>query len=574
MTRSYEITPRPVEFGVAVRSGAKHPDWKFGLRKRPHQPSSTPGVRVTEGFQNEHPTVGGVALLPCRLLGLLVSAILLCGCGDSGGSTSNSPPTVSISQASAISGVAALGAPLGGTLYLEDANGTIKQTLVSASDGRYGVDVTGLAAPYFLKFVDNSGFINLYSVAVKPGVANLNPLSGQILTQAARSIYKLTANPSQVFAAPAKFASLSSNDIDVAAQTIVNGLSEPIRQKLLISSLLYTNPISDPYIVGGGGFYRVFAESDVELDRAKTFMYQIQQIDRPGAVAELAASNYPMLVVEPNRTNRGQESFNTVGMVRQLKTRGNGGPRLVIAYIDIGEAESYRSYWGADWVAATDTKRGRPDFIVSKDPDGWSSNFPVAYWDGRWKALWLGDDGLVAQMAKAGFDGVYLDWGEGYLDPKIAAAAAAAGVDPATEMITFVEQIRAAGRKVRPDFKVIAQNALYLIDKNPERYLKAIDAIGVEDTWFHGVADTPWGNPKGGDIPNTAVDEFSTNNKIAQFQKFLRAGKPAFTIDYALKPGDVTAVYQAAAKAGVRALVSQIELSHLTTTPPPGLAAR
>ena len=51
--------------------------------------------------------------------------------------------------------------------------------------------------------------------------------------------------------------------------------------------------------------------------------------------------------------------------------------KMVIAYIDIGEAESYRVYWQDGW------RVGDPAWIVGEDPDGWAENYPVAFWDLR-----------------------------------------------------------------------------------------------------------------------------------------------------------------------------------------------
>ena len=107
-----------------------------------------------------------------------------------------------------------------------------------------------------------------------------------------------------------------------------------------------------------------------------------------------------------------------------------------------------------------------------------------------------------------------------------------------------------------------------LIDADA-RYAKLIDAMGVEDTWFSGKADTPWGKAAGGDIPNRGKEESSTAGRLATYQKYLRAGKPVFTIDYCLKPENAQRVYQEARKAGLVPLVTQVSLSAMTTTPPP-----
>ncbi len=124
------------------------------------------------------------------------------------------------------------------------------------------------------------------------------------------------------------------------------------------------------------------------LNNSKTFMYQIQNIDNNSSIRALAKTNYPLLIIEPNFTVKGSENFNVGSMVKKLRKRADGKRRLVLAYIDIGEAEDYRTYWSADWIAPTENQRGNPDFLITPDPDGWSGNYPVAYWDHKWKEVW------------------------------------------------------------------------------------------------------------------------------------------------------------------------------------------
>jgi cysteinyl-tRNA synthetase len=263
------------------------------------------------------------------------------------------------------------------------------------------------------------------------------------------------------------------------------------------------------------------------------------------------------------------EDFDTRGMVRTLQTRPDGSRRLVVAYVDIGEAEDYRVYWQDDWRPPTSDEPGDPDFIVTADPDGWSGNYPVAFWDPRWQRLWLGASGLVASLARDGFDGVYLDWVEAYDDETVAEVAEEQGVDPAGEMIQFIGDIRQAGQSVIPDFLVIAQNAPYLLDEDPDAYSQVIDALAVEDTWFSGEGDADWDDPEGGDQPNTDPEEWSTAGRLQQYRKYLARGLPVFSVDYCLKQSNADFVYQQARQSGLRPLVTRVALSRLTTTPPP-----
>lgn len=309
------------------------------------------------------------------------------------------------------------------------------------------------------------------------------------------------------------------------------------------------------------------AAAQSRLDGARTWMYQLQDLDAPGAVAALAATAYDLLVVEPGHNFRGW-SYDTAGMVARLAARPDGAPRLLLAYIDIGEAEDYRTYWQDDWVAPTAGSPGFPAFLVTVDPDGWSGNYPVAFWDPAWQAIWLGPDGDVAELARLGFDGVYLDWVGAYDEDAVRRAAARAGIDPAAEMIAFIERLGAAGRAIDPEFLVVPQNALWLLDADPPRYLAAIDGLAVEDIWFSGEGDADWDDPAGGDHRQDAGD---TADALAQIARYRALGLPVFSVDYALQPANAAAVYATAPRHGLVALATRVALSRLTETPPPWL---
>ena len=310
--------------------------------------------------------------------------------------------------------------------------------------------------------------------------------------------------------------------------------------------------------------------ADPRLHTVETWMYQLQELYEPDAWAALAATDYDMLVVEPGQ-NFSECPYDTAAMVAALRAKPGGGERLLLAYVDIGQAEDYRDYWGRDWVAPDETRRGTPDFLVVPDPDGWSGNYPVAYWQEDWKSLWLGEAGIVADLARLGFDGIYLDWVEAYDDDAVRKAAEEEGVDPDTEMIRFVEELGAAGQAVRGDFLVVAQNAIYLLDADPDRYARAIDALAVEDTWFHGYGDSDWDDPDGGDQQDRHDGDYATPARLAQIAKYRQLGLPVFSVDYALRPDNVALVYDQAPRHGLVPLVTRVSLARLTDTPPPGV---
>lgn len=305
------------------------------------------------------------------------------------------------------------------------------------------------------------------------------------------------------------------------------------------------------------------------LKQVKTWMYQIQGINEDGAVAILANSRYDLLVIEPTNTVKGDENWDSKGTVRRLKDRHPG--RLVLAYIDIGEAESYRTYWKNDWRPPTKKKRGHPDFIITADPDGWEENYPVAFWDKRWYGVVIdGRSSLLKKILAEGYDGIYMDWVEAYDDDNVMAAAREIGIEPAKAMVEFILHLRRIARKADPEFLVVAQNAPYLLDTDP-RYATAIDAVAFEDTWFRGEADSDWDDPDGGDFRNKYEDDYATAHLIAQYQKYRDLGLPVLTCDYSLRQANATKVYETAQKLGFIPLVTRVSLARMTTTPPPAL---
>jgi len=116
----------------------------------------------------------------------------------------------------------------------------------------------------------------------------------------------------------------------------------------------------------------------------KTWFYFLH-FDLDAILEDLIDSAYDMVVIEPIFTEKENEDYNIKEAVRRIKSSpaANLANKLVLAYIDIGEAESYRYYWKKGW------KIGDPDFIAGLDPDLWEDNFPVAFWQKEWQDIWF-----------------------------------------------------------------------------------------------------------------------------------------------------------------------------------------
>jgi cysteinyl-tRNA synthetase, unknown class len=257
------------------------------------------------------------------------------------------------------------------------------------------------------------------------------------------------------------------------------------------------------------------------LKDVHSFMYQLQGIEEPASIERLANSPYDLLIVEPAFTIKGNERFDVAAMVARLKAGKPG--RLVVAYVDIGEAERFRVYWDKSWKRPTKNGRGSPAFLLAPDPDGWKDDVSVAFWAPQWQSLWVGESGLVQQVMRAGFDGLYLDWVEAYSEKRVAAEARRQGVAPIKAMVDFIGAIRKQARQAQPRAVVIAQNAPDLIDADP-RYASLIDGVGFEDTWFSGKADAGWEIPKAATSPTIAP---TTTRPLPASSSIRSSSKPA-----------------------------------------------
>jgi cysteinyl-tRNA synthetase len=302
------------------------------------------------------------------------------------------------------------------------------------------------------------------------------------------------------------------------------------------------------------------------LQDVRSWMYQFQGLESKNAVEALAGSPYDLLVVEPMGTYRAAKDFDMKGMVSHLHAGKRG--RLVLAYLDMGQADSNRAYWQKSWKPPARGEKGDPDFLLKPDPDGWKETYVVRPSDPRWQDLVLAD---VARVMSAGFDGLYLDWVEAYEDKTAAAEMKAQGLVPARAVVDFISRVRQEARKVEPSARTVVQNAPYLIDED-ERLVGLVDAVAFENTWFRGKAESDWGDPEGGDRPNAPAEaRDSTEARLKQYARYKAAGKPVLTVDYCLRADHAGKVYEESRARGLVPLVSRVALDRMTETPPPGL---
>ena len=290
-------------------------------------------------------------------------------------------------------------------------------------------------------------------------------------------------------------------------------------------------------------------------------------------------SDYDMIVIEPVFTEKNNQDFNIEKFVSSLHDKKD---RIVLAYIDIGQAEEWRSYWQPNW------RLGNPEWIVSTDPDGWGGNYPLAFWNKDWQEIFLNQkSGYLQQMIDAGFDGFYLDWIEAFSEEAVIAQAIKDDVDAREEMIDWVGTIADWARANSPTQIIIAQNASELADSY--RYRQIIDAIAQEQIWFDGSSDN---NPPGDcPLPKTEKDidsqeyfdslttkcrriysEFPESTLHTSSQEYIENltyaqahGITIFTVDYATEKENIEAAFKNSLELGFKPFVSNRLLNSFIT---------
>lgn len=228
---------------------------------------------------------------------------------------------------------------------------------------------------------------------------------------------------------------------------------------------------------------------------------------QPDAVplGDLASAPFHWLVLEPSVDGSHAGDF-SAGEIAQIRDRGPC-PKTILAYLSIGEAESYRDYWNPAWVDANgDPIPGTaPSWLGPQNPD-FAGNYKVRYWDPAWQALLSGTPSEptptpLDRIIDQGFDGAYLDIIDAYefwSGPD--GGSERTRMQARADMITLVEAIATYARVTRghADFLVFPQNAAdiirdddYEFDADTERYFAAINGIGQEDLFYDELTPQP-----------------------------------------------------------------------------------
>lgn len=151
--------------------------------------------------------------------------------------------------------------------------------------------------------------------------------------------------------------------------------------------------------------YNVHAGNVNTLADAKNFLYLINPetySSKTQFVNALKATNFDVLILDGFFNDDSAPL--TAADIQSLKTKANGGKRIVLAYVAIGHAEDYRAYWKDEWLT------NPPAWLDIAEDEDWAGNYMVRYWMQGWKDIVYGNDtSYIKKFTNVGFDGAYLD---------------------------------------------------------------------------------------------------------------------------------------------------------------------
>jgi len=266
---------------------------------------------------------------------------------------------------------------------------------------------------------------------------------------------------------------------------------------------------------------------DPEWLEVQDFLYQLQRAV-PARIGETA---FDLVVVSLSATGSSPE------VIPALKD-SPGGPKIVLCYMSIGQAERYRWYWQSAWP------KNPPEWLGEPDPV-WGDRW-VKYWHPEWQSIIYGSpESYLDKIIEFGFDGVYLDRVDAYLYYQEQGRETAA-----REMVDFILDFSEYAREKKPSFGVFPQNAEELGIMFPD-FMDAMTGIGVEDLYYgypqeHQPSQVDW-----------------TAEREAILDQWVTAGKLVLTIDYTKRPEQIADAYTRSHNRGYVPYVTDRSLGRL-----------
>ena len=251
---------------------------------------------------------------------------------------------------------------------------------------------------------------------------------------------------------------------------------------------------------------------DNPLLDVQTWLYHLGDV-APADMDDIADAGHDLVILE-FASYDGEEVPYTAAELAQMR---GADDTLIVSYLSVGEAESYRFYWDTPEVQAI-----RATVVEAENPE-WEENFKVRYWLDEWQQVIFD---YVDRIIDGGFNGLYLDIIDGYeyweeKDPS-------GTIDYRQEMADFVAAIRAHAEARLEElgddrtFVIIGQNGEELLEN--QTYLDAIDGVGKEDLQFY----YEFTNPDDFQVYDAEDVAYSTD----LLQIAIDAGKQVMVVEY------------------------------------------
>jgi cysteinyl-tRNA synthetase len=226
-------------------------------------------------------------------------------------------------------------------------------------------------------------------------------------------------------------------------------------------------------------------------------------------VDAVAAAPHDLMVIDNGVSARRKfVRERTAEEVARMKQRSNGGARILLSYLSIGEAERYRAYWRPEWH---EPGKG-PPWLGEANPN-WDGNYAVQFWHPDWRRLMFGTpESYVDTIIAQGFDGMYLDRADAFEQWEASHPSAR------SDMVSFLTELADYARAKNPRFLVIMQNAEELLDE--PAVLDSIDGIAKEDLLY------------GVDGPAEPNQPDEVTDSLLQLRIALGTGRKVLVVEY------------------------------------------
>ncbi len=244
---------------------------------------------------------------------------------------------------------------------------------------------------------------------------------------------------------------------------------------------------------------------DPRLAAINDWLYVLQP-EAPASPAAIAESDFDLVVMDYSADGTGDTEF-AASQIAAIQASG----KVALAYLSIGEAESYRFYWDPTWNDQVNDPDA-PNWLGEENPD-FPGNYKVRFWFSAWKANIFGiaagpNQSYLDRIIDQGFDGIYLDIIDAYYywsEERCATTPLPCELTrqhARAEMLGFLLGITNYARVTRgiSDFLVLPQNGLDIIwdgndqiDPLGEEMLALFDGCGVEDVFWDEVNQQPPG---------------------------------------------------------------------------------